>query len=302
MENDENLSEVKIDSDGNTLVDPETGITFKKIKTLTGESDIISYVTDLNLSPNGKYLLFGNVVVPMDGSTPFELIDFSSTGLHVTRGTWSPDGTKAAFYSGDALCVVPVSPETGHATGPYKKIHKAELKYQINPGWSPDAKKLTYRDSKGHMWIIDSEGNDLQQIAKSKIIHGIRPAWSPDGKSIAFVKEEGIGLYNIENDKVSELVETEYIGFPVWSPDGKWIVGDQGEENGSWGIKARSFVVMIWIIKANLNFRSLKKQAAFFRGRKMAVKCSFSVIPILVTVVSKLRLLMEVPPMNRSLF
>jgi Tol biopolymer transport system component/TolA-binding protein len=230
MENNENKSIARSYSDESTIVDPETGITFRKIKALTGASDIISYETDLNLSPNGKFLLFGNMVVPIDGTAPFELIDFSSTGLHVTRGTWSPDGTKAAFYSGDALCVVPVSHETGHATGPYKKIDEAKLKYQINPGWSPDGKKLTYSNSKGHMWIIDSEGNDLQQIAKSEIIRGGGPAWSPEGKSIAFVKSNGIGLYNIENDKVSELAKTDYRAFPVWSPDGKWIVSAQFEK------------------------------------------------------------------------
>jgi hypothetical protein len=87
MENNKNRGMANNYSDKNTIVDSETGITYRKIKILTGASDIITYTTDLNLSPNGNFLLFGNMVVPMDGTAPFELIDFSSTKIHVTRGT-----------------------------------------------------------------------------------------------------------------------------------------------------------------------------------------------------------------------
>jgi len=227
MQNTENPETAKSNSGEATIVDPETDITFRKIKTLTGESDIITYTTDLNLSPNGKYLLFGNMVVPMDGAAPFELIDFTSTGIHVTRGTWSPDGNNAAFYSGDALCVVPVSSETGHTTGPVKKIYKEELKYQRNPGWSPDGKKITYQDSEADLWIIGSDGTNLIQITKSDI-REVGPAWSPDGKTIAYgTRGKTLGLYHIGDNKFYELTETGFRWFPDWSPDGKWIVGDE---------------------------------------------------------------------------
>ena len=226
MKNSDNSGNGQLHPDENTIVDMETGITFTKVKTLTGRSDIIPYRGGLNISPNGKFLLFGNMVVPMDGTAPFDLIDYESTGVMATRATWSPDGTKAAFYSGDALCVVPVSPETGHPTNPLKKIVEAELQYHGKPGWSPDGEKLTYYYL-GNLWIVGSEGNDLRQITKTQI-NEVGPKWSPDGNTIAFGYAGGnLGLYNIKNEKISELAETEYQCFPVWSPDGKWIVGDQ---------------------------------------------------------------------------
>jgi Tol biopolymer transport system component/outer membrane protein assembly factor BamD (BamD/ComL family) len=224
MKNNKNPGMANDYSDENEIVDPETGITYRKIKTLTGASDIITYTTDLNLSSNGKFLLFGNMVVPMDGTAPFELIEFKSTGIKATRGTWSPDGKQAAFYSGDALCVVPISPETGHTTGPLIKINKVELKWQSNPGWSPDGKKLTYYGPGGDIWTIDADGSDLRQISNSDD-REIGPAWSPDGKTIAYgIGNMGIGLYNIEKVKSSEFVEVGSRCFPVWSPDGKWIM------------------------------------------------------------------------------
>ena len=229
IENSESPVTLELNSDQNILVDPETGITFKKVKSLTGESDIITWPMALNLSPNGKFLLFGNTVVPMDGTTPFELIDFKSTGIQATRGTWSPDGTKAAFYSGDAICVVPVSQETGHTTGPFKKIHKGEhLKWIFNPGWSPDSKKLVYGDPGRDIWTINADGTDLKQITMTDTQEGV-PSWSPDGKSIAYKIRErrSIGLYSIEDGNSSEFSYGDGIqGNPVWAPDGKLLTVD----------------------------------------------------------------------------
>jgi Tol biopolymer transport system component/outer membrane protein assembly factor BamD (BamD/ComL family) len=228
MRNDISQEKKSNSPDENIIIDQETGITYRKIKSFTGESDIITYTTDLNLSPNGKYLLCGNMVVPMDGTAPFELIEFSSTGIQATRGTWSPDGTKAAFFSGDAICVVPVSPETGHTTGPLKKINNEELRYQINPSWSPDGKKLAYQ-GKGDLWIIGVDASNLRNITATSDIKEIGPAWggawSPDGKTIAYGKRNSsFGLYDVEKDKFNDFAEVGFRCFPVWAPDGKWIL------------------------------------------------------------------------------
>ena len=222
MEHTENPGIAKRFSDGNTIVDPETGITYTKIKTFTGKSDVITLPGSLKLSPNGKYLLCENMVVPMDGTAPFELIEYNSTGIQAHRGTWSPDGTQAAFYSGDALCVVPVSPETGHTTGPFKKINNVELKYQSGPGWSPDGKKLTYYGPGGDLWTIDAEGNNLKQITNSDV-REVGPAWSPDGKTIAYGIGQGLGLYSVKEDSFNEFADVGFRCFPAWSPDGKWL-------------------------------------------------------------------------------
>ena len=212
-----------------TIVDSATGITFRKIKTFTGESDIIKSASLLNLSPNGKFLLSENMVVPMDGTTPFELIDSESAGFLPTRTKWSPDGTKAAFYSGDALCVVPVSPETGHATGTFRKIKKERLKNQSPPAWSPDGHRIVYHDGI-NIWAINRDGSDLQQITDDEN-YKFGAAWCPDGKTIAFGSQDGsMILYNISENEFTKLAETERVPHPIWSPDGKWIIDGRGRE------------------------------------------------------------------------
>ncbi|MBN2409000.1 MAG: PD40 domain-containing protein, partial [Candidatus Aminicenantes bacterium] len=102
------------------------------------------------------------------------------------------------------MCVVPVSPETGRATGPYKKIQKIPLRWHGNPGWSPDGKKLTYY-FKEDLWVINSDGTNLKQITTTKETREIGPVWSPDGKTIAYgtTGRNTIGLYDVENDTFS---------------------------------------------------------------------------------------------------
>ena len=230
MKNNKNPETIKNYSDENTIVDPETGITYSKIKTFTGKSDVI-VDPSLNLSPNGKYLLCENMVLPMNGNAPFELIDRKTTGIQATRGTWSPDGLKATFFSGDAICVVPVSPETGRTTGPLEKIHKDKLKWQSNPGWSPDGEKLTFHGSGGHIWTISADGSTLNQITRSVEYRETGPAWSPDGKTIAYGRgNRNIWLYSVEEGKSSEFADVGFRCFPVWSPDGKWLLGDDWQK------------------------------------------------------------------------
>jgi Tol biopolymer transport system component/outer membrane protein assembly factor BamD (BamD/ComL family) len=228
MENSNPKVRSDFSEDENSIIDPETGITYRKIKTFTGKSDVITLPGSLQLSPNGKYLLCENTVVPMDGTAPFELIDYDSTGIQATRGTWAPDGTKAAFFSGDALCVVPVSPETGHTSGPLKKIHEVKLRWQSSPGWSPDGKKLTYYAG-GDIWTIDADGSDLAQITKTDI-REVGPAWSPDGKTIAYGIGTAIGLYSVEEGSHRKFADIGARCFPDWSPDGKWLLRNSGQK------------------------------------------------------------------------
>jgi Tol biopolymer transport system component len=162
----------------------------------------------------------------MDGSTPFELINYDESGIQASRGIWSPDGAKAAFFSGDALCVVPVSPETGHATGPFKKIHNEELRWQSSPSWSPDGKKLTYYGPDGNIWTINTDGSNLKQIT-DRDARELGPAWSPDGKIIAFgIGNRSLGLYDVEVGTSNHFMEVGMRCFPIWSPDGEWIMLD----------------------------------------------------------------------------
>ena len=132
-------------ADKGFIIDPDTGVRYTKTVAFAGKNDVIVDTTDSNklgfvpLSPNGKFLLYGQLVVPLDGSDPFDLVDISAT-----RCTWSLDGNNVAFYSGDAICMVPVSPETGRPTGPVRKLLNGRYKWGTKVSWSPDGEKLAF--------------------------------------------------------------------------------------------------------------------------------------------------------------
>ena len=206
------------------IIDPKTGAKYTKIKTFAGKNDINLYTNDLNISPNGKFLLSSKNVVPLDGSDAFELVDTPAK-----RGTWSSDGKMVAYYSGDAIMVIPVSPETCRPTGPSRKLIEGEYRYQFNVSWSPDGKKLVFskrdEENRNDVWIISVEDGSLTQITSGPD-HELAPAWSPDGKSIAYGrsgKEHSLWISSIDGATSKKISDNKRRCPPTWSPDGKWI-------------------------------------------------------------------------------
>ena len=128
--NEEKRKAMSNSADKGFIIDPSTGVKYTRTVAFTGKNDVIVDTTDSNklgfvpLSPNGKFLLYGKLVVPLDGSDPFDLVNISAT-----RCTWSPDGRNVAFYSEGAICMVPVSPETGRPTGTVRKLLDGRYKW-----------------------------------------------------------------------------------------------------------------------------------------------------------------------------
>ncbi|MHC4169651.1 MAG: DPP IV N-terminal domain-containing protein [Planctomycetota bacterium] len=224
-------------ADKGFIIHPRTGVRYTKIAAFAGKNDVIEYNTDLNLSPNGKFLLFGKLVVPADGSEPFDLVDTPAY-----RGVWSPGGKKVAFYSGDAICVVPVSPDTGRPTGTVRKLLEGDYKWHTTASWSPDSENLaflTMPDEEkgihgGDIWAVSVRDGSLRQIATDPEAKEEAPAWSPDGKTIAYARRKGrqysLWLVSAEGGAPRKTIEPGGRFVPFWSPDGKWILCRLGRE------------------------------------------------------------------------
>jgi len=166
------------------IIDPKTGLKFIKTQTLVGTRNVFRY--GLNLSPNGKFLLRGTLVIPLDGGEPFKLVD-----MPVFNSSWSPDAEKIAFYSSGAIWVVPVSPGTSRPIGPAKKLLDGGTygRYLgwVNPSWSPDSERIVFRRSdrenkRRGIWTLSVRDGVITQITDT----GKDPIWSPDGKTIAY--------------------------------------------------------------------------------------------------------------------
>ena len=205
-------------ADKGFIIDPKTGVRYTKTASFTGKNDVIKWSSGLDLSPNGKFLLHEGIVIPLDGSEPFDLVDTSAG-----RGVWSPDGTQVAFYLRRAICIVPVSPQTGRATGPIQKLLEGRYEYQPPVSWSSDGRKLIFgrydREHSGEIWTLSVTDGSL---TPGELPIKRRQRSSPDGRWILY-ETDGTHLLNVDdNRKLDISPPPQQVGsFFSWSPDGK---------------------------------------------------------------------------------
>jgi Tol biopolymer transport system component len=232
VEKDKELSKARakrdVSVDNKTIVDPKTGATFKRIGVLTGNKDISESLNQNMLSPNRKFLLVGQKVIPIEEGKPFNFLE----GKHMLRGAWSPDGKMVAYYSENAIWIVPVSPETGRPTGPSKKLLDGKYRYQHPVSWSPDSTKIAFHrmddETVGDIWIFSIKDGSLTQLTDDPGYES-NACWSPDGKILAYNTRgtvQEIRLISAEGGESKKIIGMEYGRLYSWSPDGKWLVYD----------------------------------------------------------------------------
>ncbi len=211
------------------IIDPETGVKYTKTRTFVGKRDVIDVPTYLDLSPNGKFLLRHNLVLPLDSGNPFKLVD-----MPAYSGRWSPDGKKVVFNSADAIWVVPVSPETGRTTGSAKKLLDGNYRYSARKNWwTPDGEKLVFErddDEVSGIWTLSVKDGaltpftdhppymSLHELAYMRLV----PNWSPDGKTMAYKKDDlSVWLVPAEGGIPRKIIDD--VRRFSWSPDSKWL-------------------------------------------------------------------------------
>ena len=174
-----------------------------------------------------------------DGSGLVKMTDWDKSNEHAGLGSWSPDGTKIAFFSDrngkDDIYVV--SAETVRP----KLVFSEATRHITTLSHSPDGKKIAYakelEDKSGELRILDLETGETNLIKKTGLA-SISPDWSPDGDWIAFhdrtggnsevyiIRPDGSDLRNLTNSPSVDIG-------PSWSPDGKRLAFLSGRGEGS---------------------------------------------------------------------
>jgi len=135
-------------------------------------------------------------VMDWDGSDPKQLTE--TVAWENIRPTWSPDGSKVAFYRW---------------------------------GLAENAAEITEGGPSG-LWIMDADGDNELLLVPMTDIWGPGmdiPAWSPDGKYIAFqdgvIGERNIYIVSVVDGTITQLSDLPGEESEVtWSPDGEYIV------------------------------------------------------------------------------
>ena len=160
------------------------------------------------VSPTGVRAVFearGEIIsAPADKGDPRNLTN--TTGVMEREPAWSPDGRWIAYFSDESgEYELRLRDQTG--MGEVKKIKLGDgPAFFSNPVWSPDSKKLTYKDQHVNLWYVDIATGTNVKVDSNP--YGtpddvLDPSWSPDGKWLAYVKQldnrlRAIFLYSID--------------------------------------------------------------------------------------------------------
>jgi beta-lactamase regulating signal transducer with metallopeptidase domain/Tol biopolymer transport system component len=220
--------------EGNVFVDPNSGIEFHKVTALSGPSDVIDALAGLEMSPNGKFLLSGVKVVPLDGGKPFDLVDTPKAKF----GSWSPNGKWVAFVGAGAIWLLPVGPETSRPTGPAEKLLEEQPSWPVT--WSPDSESITFLRgrnwSTGDLWTLSLKDKSLAKVTDRWL------PWmekqSPDGKHIAFTDYGAFWVKPAAGGEAKKIGESPtYLRERpmLWSADDAWVVFTGNPGNAGYG-------------------------------------------------------------------
>jgi len=169
--------------------------------------------------PNG-----GIQVINADGTSGRVLT--TATDWHPT---WSPDGTRLAFYrvsanqSTSAIYVI-------NADGSGLQPLTSGAVFDAHPAWSPDGRRLAFYRDGGISVMNASDGSGMTRLTDS----GYNPTWSPDGTRIAFASSRSgitsaIYVMSADGSAVRQLTNDPGGDYtPGWSPDGSKIVFQRG--------------------------------------------------------------------------
>jgi len=226
--------------DDKTILDTVTGIKFTKINTWAGKNDEIKYASSIiDISPNRKFLLADNRVIPFDNTGSFALFDTLSFGRVIKL---SPDGTQIANFGADGLSIIPISPETGRPIGEARKLRNDQFKYGGDLNWSPNGENLVLslqgEDGRFSLWSLSVKAGTLKQLANSVPYGFFYPAFSKNGSNIIYKSGNLININSVRiipqtggnSVSLSDLLLFYKDRFFL-SPDNKWILFDKVSKN-----------------------------------------------------------------------
>jgi len=172
--------------------------------------------------------------------------------IDVSSGTWmsvdvSPDGKEIVFDLLGDIYIVPIE-------GGMARALSSGMAWDTQPRFNPNGDLIAFisdRDGADNLWLMDKDGNDLNQVTREKSRLISNPAWAPDGNFLAarkhFTGFRSVGageiwMYHRNGGDGIQMVEKpsaqKDTNDPAFSSDGQFLYystdvspGDEFEYN-----------------------------------------------------------------------
>jgi Tol biopolymer transport system component len=193
-----------------------------------------TYITGGSFSPDGSKVVYAAqlwsdepariYVVDTSGGTPQVLlnaIDDPKGSLHLWLPTFSPDGSRIAYF--DGVGEISRSLRVMNADGSGTRVlhdglveHQGGMHFLV---WSPDGSQLLFDGARG-IYRVGADGSRLTLVIPDEYpFHheefGRHAVWSPDFSRVAYIRANGLVIADADGTHVQEF---GYAGSGPWNP------------------------------------------------------------------------------------
>jgi len=163
----------------------------------------------------------------------------NTAGVMERDPVWSPDGQSIAYFSDESgLYALHVAPQTGTAVGGAAAVKKfplaPEAAYYFDPVWSPDSKRIAFRDNRQRLYMLDTTTGKLTTLVEPDATGSYGGgqgdvSWSSDSKWLAYPHNgnnmlSSLFLYSVESGKATPITDPlADSSHPAFDREGKYL-------------------------------------------------------------------------------